>query len=374
MQPTTGKINTIACFSEKLAGGECGVITLITIMGVGLLAFGAVLTVALGTISGLHKNQNTISGDQVFYTGESGVSEGAYQYLSATTYKSGVPVMVNDAATGTIIVTPLTWPYVKVRGTASNIKNHRAVVRVISVFPEGQAFDYAVYAKNDLTFSGNAEINGNIYAQTDITFNSNASKVNGNAYASGNIDEFDANSVTGVSATAVAPISPPTLDPQPYEDAASASGTYFATSTDAVAWLKNNTRAGVIFVDATGTTDMQGTNTVLNGSLVTMGDLILKGGTFTATGSYAAVVVLGDLELKGGVTINGIVYVSGSTTFGVGNNTINGSLISAGGASTDISGNATINFNPLAAANWTSLTGLVQSTTSTPIILNWGEE
>ncbi|MDP3963168.1 MAG: hypothetical protein Q8Q39_01590, partial [bacterium] len=82
----------------------------------------------------------------------------------------------------------------------------------------------------------------------------------------------------------------------------------------------------------------------------------------------------GNLRVAGGTTINCVVYVLGETSFGSGNNTINGSLISAGGASVDVTGSATINYDPAVGVEWESLTGLNTSTTSQPEIILWEEE
>jgi len=87
------------------------------------------------------------------------------------------------------------------------------------------------------------------------------------------------------------------------------------------------------------------------------------------------VIVEGDLTVLGGATINGIVYVRGTTSFGAGNNTVNGSLISVGGISaTDITGNTTINYVPLPIEDLDDMPGLVTTSSSPPKVVEWGEE
>jgi len=129
----------------------------------------------------------------------------------------------------------------------------------------------------------------------------------------------------------------------------------------------------VIVVDDLGETHVQGNSTNLTGGLLVMGDLTLNGGTFIASDNYAAIVVYGDLSIAGGTTVEGIVYVTGATSFGAGNNTITGSLISAGGVTTDVLGNTEIIYDEDIALNWQDLTGLVTTSVSAPEI-SWSEE
>ena len=142
-------------------------------------------------------------------------------------------------------------------------------------------------------------------------------------------------------------------------------------------WGDGTNRRNLIYVEDLGgdKTNIGGIGTNLFGSLVIIGDLNITGGLITASDNYAAVVVEGDLKIAGGTTINGIVYVTGATSFGAGNNTINGSLISAGGTSvTDLTGNATINFDPDVYAAWQDIEGLDTTSTEEPRILEWLEE
>lgn len=356
-----------------------GVIMLFTILGVGSLALGAALTVAIGSLTELAKNRNTISGDQVFYTGEAAVSEGAYRYLSASSFAATAGQAINNTATSTVEVIPLSWPYVKARGRAANARTHRGVVRVITLYPEGLAFDYAVYAQNDLAFGGNMIVNGNVFANNGIDGgNSNGVEINGDAFTPEDIDD-DKNNIEGMSVTGVNPIPPPVIELDPYRDAALAAlpSTYFATSSDAVTYVHGNSLDNVIiFIDDEDTEAVIGnSNTAVTGSIAKVGDLHLKGGIYSAIDTYVAIYVTGDLRITGGTTINGIVYVTGNTSFGGGNNVINGSLISAGGASvTDLTGTMTINFDPSVYDTWPSLTGLNTTSTSAPEIILWEEE
>src|SRR3989344_3822940 len=123
-----------------------GIATLLVILWIGAFALGSALTMSLGTLSGVSKNINTISGDQKFFTAESGMGEGIYQYVKeiettgASAYVPGDLELLNNVVSGNIEVTPLTWPYVLVRGSAENERGQRSVKKLVSVFPEGFAF------------------------------------------------------------------------------------------------------------------------------------------------------------------------------------------------------------------------------------------
>ena len=347
-----------------------GVVILFTMLGVGTLALGATLTVALGILGEFTKRRNTVSGDQVFYTGEAAVSEGAYRFLTASSYLATTGQTLNNTATSSIVVEPLAWPYVRARGKASNEHANRAVARIITSFPEGLAFNYAVYAQNNLDFKGNATINGDIYSTTEIDFTGASAEVNGNAFSPGSIET---DNVNGISVTGVDVIEPPKIFIEPYRDMAMAAGTHFTSTPLAKSFLSDNTTYNVVVVLEDAPELKLQNSTSSTGSIITLHDLELTGGTFTATGGRPVIIVYGNLKIAGNTTINGIVYVEGTTAFGSGTNTINGSLISAGGASVDVTGNATINFDPQYIAHWDELPGLDTSTTSDPEIILWEE-
>jgi hypothetical protein len=352
---------------------EKGIISLVVIMSVGLFALGSVLAVSTGILGELIKNKNTVSGDQAFYTAEAGMKEGTYQYLNSLSYSGGTAVLLNNAAGGDIVVATSTWPYIIAKGTAENIRSYRGVLHTITVFPEGFAFDHAVYAHNDLTLGGSVEVNGSVFANDGIDFHGANAAVNGNAYSPGDIE--DHGNISGLIVPGVDPIPLPHFDLEPYRQAAIVDGTLFSSSTEAETYLNNQTRNAVIFVDDVDKTKIQGTNTNLTGSLVTMGNLDLTGGTFTASDNYLAIVVNGDLKIAGGATINGIVYVTGDTSFGGGNNVITGALICGGETIvTDITGNATINYDAALAQSWHDLVGLDTVSSEVPQVILWEEE
>lgn len=356
-----------------------GIISLVTVFAVGLFALGTSLTLATGALGELAKNRDTNSGDQSLYSAEANTREGAYQFQNDPTYAGGASLLLNDTTTSSITATSLGWPYAKVKGEAENPLTNRKVSHVITVYPEGLAFDHAVYAQDSLVFKGNLTVaSGSVFANTGIDFDGASAEILGNAYSGGEIDEHDEDSVGGETVAAVAYIPAPQIDLEPYRDAAAAttpSSTLFFSSSDAKNYLNGQTRDAVVFVDATTKTTISSSDTNLTGSLVTMGDLDLLGGTYQVWPDYVAIIVEGDLKIAGGTTIYGIVYVKGSTSFGGGNNTITGSLISAGGASvTDLTGNATIYYDPDIATSFQNLEGLNTTSTTTPRILLWEEE
>ncbi|MBI4114398.1 MAG: hypothetical protein HY445_00980 [Candidatus Niyogibacteria bacterium] len=355
---------------------EEGIISLITILAVGLFALGTVLTISAGTLSETVKNKNMTSGSQSFYTAESAMREGAYQVIEEVKEFGGDPTYAGEDyfalnSTSNSDVTVLyDWPYAIMRGEATGGNVNRAVIHTITVFPEGLAFDYAMYAQHKLNFGGNSTVNGNIFANDGIDFTGNSAEINGDAFSS---EEFtDTDNINGEAISGVDPIPSPELDTDDYYDAATH---IFADDNDAETFLNNKTNTARVFIEDLGEIKIQGNNTILNGFLATLGDLDITGGVINADENFAAIVVLGNLKISGGTIINGVVYVKGNTTFGAGTNVINGSLISAGDVSvTAVTGNATINYDPNIASAFPNLAGLNTTSTEDPKILGWTEE
>ncbi|TSD02493.1 MAG: hypothetical protein Athens071424_15 [Parcubacteria group bacterium Athens0714_24] len=351
-----------------------GIISLITILTVGLFSLSAVIISEMGALKELAKNRNNMMGEKSFYAAETATREGAYQYLNNTSYSGGALLSINNVLDSSNIVDDdsLPWPYVEIIGAAENETNHREVIHKITVFPEGQAFSYAVYSQNSISFGGNATVNGDIFANNNINFNGQSATINGNAFSINEIDDTD--NINGEAVLVKSVISAPQIDTQSYKDVAVFAETFFTSSSDAENYINNNTRTAVVFVEDSNETKIHGTNTKLSGSLVVSGDLEISGGTYTATDNYAAIIVGGNLKISGGAIINGIVYVSGSTAFGGGNNVINGSLLSTNGASiADITGSTVINFDPDNIGAWQDLEGLITTSTQDPEIVDWLE-
>lgn len=337
---------------------EKGIISLVAILTIGLFALGLLTISVVGALKESAKNQNSEKGLQSFYSAESAASEAAYQFHNDTSYTGSTVSLINGSTSGSITVdtTTLSWPYLYVIGEADNTTNHREVVYKL-VHPEGQAFEYAIYSEDTISLSGNASVyDGNVFANNDVDISGSASINNGEVVSS---DSY---------------IPAPEIDLAPYKSVAELSGKYFDSSDDAEDYINSKINATYIYIedDDGDLTKLQGANTSLSGFLVVDGDLQISGGTYTATGNNAAIVVEGDLQISGGTVINGVVYVKGSTTFGSGNNVINGSLISVGATSiADISGNSKIYYNPPPAGVLEILTGLVPQK---PIIDGWEEK
>lgn len=357
-----------------------GIANLLIVLMIGIFALTLSLVVASGVAGGFSKNHNTAASNDAFYTAEAAMREGMYQYeRSSSTYAGGSFPLLNTVDSSTVTIVSDTWPYVDIVGAANGRGSYRTVTEHFTTFPEGLAFSHAIYAKYDLAIGGSATVNGNIFANGNITL-SGSTEINGDAISSSTITQTGGghgSDVTGAVVQGADPIPAPAIDIAPYIAAAQASSTYFSTSSDAEAYLKNIPRRAIVVVD--DPTSRNGTNlqnqTDLTGSLVVNGDLTLTGGTYTATGTYAAVVVIGNLSVSGGTTIKGIVYVTGTTTFGAGNNTVVGSIISVGGVSAvSFSGKTTVTFDPTIAANWQNLTGLATTSIAVPEPVEWSED
>lgn len=351
-----------------------GVVTLITVLMVGTLALTLAFTAALGVLSQISKNRNIVSGDQLFYAADAAAREGAHQYINdyiasaaSPTYSGGTNVLINEADNISISVTPLAWPYVEVTGDALNSAVERSVVYTVNIFPEGQAFDHAIYANDSLNISGSVEVDGDVFSNGDLNFNGNP-PINGDVYSAGNADTSN-NNLNGEAYSGVSPIAAPQVDTDLYKNEAQANGTYFTNPSDAENHLANPSNGDVVYVESSGQTDLQNAN--LTGAIVTTGDLKITGGTYTASQDHFAIIVLGDLHLTGNAVINGVVYVAGETTFSGGGATINGALISTQGLSTtNLTGNATINYSP----QFIFVTEDNTTSSEDPSIVRWREE
>jgi len=375
---------------------QSGIISLLVVLGVGLFALTVVLTVTTGVLSEFNKNHNTVSGDKVFYASEAAVKDVTRDFIAdytanrayyidyagafAGTYTPDVTLNVNDTTLADVEVTG-TWPFYEIKSKGSNLRTTRNVVQKLTVYSPGLALDFAVFANDDLTMQGNATVNGDVFSNGDIEFDNNgggSGGVNGDASAVGNIDD-DGDKISGTTNDGVTHIDPPPIDLAPYLTEATGAGTYYDNIGDAhtaEAQIKNNDSTGTLYFDVPGEEiSLEGNNTKVTGSVVVNGDLNLKGGTYTVgdADNDVAVYVSGDLSFNGNVTINGVIYVEGTTTFGNGNVELNGSLISVGGT-VYISGNVDITFDPAYIPDVAPLIGGAAYSTTDPRIILWREE
>jgi hypothetical protein len=374
-----------------------GIISLVAILTIGLLALSAVTISLMGALKELTKNRNNIKGEQSFYTAEAAAREGVYQYKqNPNSYtqditipfkiidQSGELVFLNTSTDQQITikpVTPATWPYGEVIGVAANDMPNgttsRKIIFTTTVFPEGEAFNYAAYAENTIDLTGNATINGDIFVNNTAT-GSGSADINGNVFLANTINDEDKEDLEkSISEeyslfSDVKRISPPIIAIQPYREIAEINGTFFTDSKDL-----NSENTGVIFIENETEKDIVVNNSVTGALVVNTNGKKLKltGGIYTASSDYPAVVVEGDLSISGGTIIYGIVYVKGSTSFGAGNNTINGSLLCTGETTvTDITGRTTINYDPTYTSDWQDLLGLYKTSQENPKITSWREE
>lgn len=348
---------------------------MLVVLGLGLFGLAIVATVAVGTMAELRKNRNTTSGDQMFYTAHSAADEGVYQFLKSapTIPPSGLAEILNGASSAGTQIEALAWPYYRIRGNSANPATQRHAVRIITVFSEGEAFKYALFADADLTIGGSAQVNGNIFSNNDIIFPLGCkAQVVGDAFAAGDIEKkcTKKDLVTGDEKTGLDQIPPIILSSDPYKVRAQDNGTYFNNVAAAKAYLNSPSAGDVVFVDDPATLKLTGTD--LDGTLVTMGSLELAGNSSFATTTEVSIFVNGDLDLTGNVDLTGIIYVTGVTTFGNGTYNISGSLISLGGIT--VSGNTQVNFNPAVFVKWPGMPGLPSTSGSPPLPLEWGEE
>lgn len=354
-----------------------GIVSLVVVLGVGLFAFGATLTLAIMNTSGLLKTRHVVSGDNMFYGADAASDEGFYQLINNNSYGGGTPELLNGADAGNITVDPNPdWPKFKISGTTENSLTNRITIQEVTVFAEGLAFDYAIFATNFLGATGNAKVIGDVFSNNDITLDGN-SLVDGDAGAVGTINVTGSATVTGDTKENLDPIPSPTIVPDDYKALAQSSSCpplpdcVFSTAADAESYLHNRTLNATVFVEDTAPLNPK--NTKLTGTLVTLGDLKLEGGEYKPVPDQVALWGGGDFNLAGNVTIEGLVYIEGKTTFGAGTYKITGIIISKGGV--EVSGNTTIEFKgSVIPSDIRDLIGLDPTSAEPPRVLRWDEE
>ena len=361
---------------------KAGVVSLITVLVVGVFALGTTLTIAVDVLLEATKNTNVMLGDQAFYTAEAYNQEGAYQYILAQTYSGEAQTAGwNKTIDGEIEIDadPSEWPYVLVRGRSNNPTTHRSAAKKITIYPEGEAFNAAIYTASDLNLLGanGLKIIGNVYAKGNLNLNGNP-VIDGDLYSAEEINVNGSNSNhEGVAFDNVTEVPAPEFNLNDYRTEAFCpppSATCFDNIGQAKAVIEAPLPLGVvIYVDngydetPNGTLKLIGVN--FNGSLVVVDDLDINNGTFVAKKDHAAIIVQGDLTVAGNTEITGVVYVKGKTTFTGGGSkiTINGALISANEVSdTTIGGSVTINYDENLAKEWTNLKGISGNPSSNP--------
>ena len=371
-----------------------GVMSLIVILGIGFFVLAIALTLTGQIVVEIMRNRNTIAGDQSFFTAEAAAREGFYQYLATTSYTGGNPELLNDVSEGSISVTTSTLgvAHREVIGTAKNNLTNRKVIYTV-VFLEGLAFEYALFSESDLYLGGNAKVGGNTFSNGTTSVNSNAVTMNGDVTSAGNITAGNTgqfwNRISGATTTNADPISAPqiTIDFDEYKNAADSNGTLFTAKADFESYLDGNASAsGVIFASTTESINLSHPDTDLSGSVVTLDDLQIVDGKFSSPDDRATIVVAGDFTMTGGEIegnvyvegdfrmnvgkIEGIVYVKGGTTFGAGNWTIEGAIISLGGVTLIGCGGNGVIYNPDILANWFDFITI----TNPPEIKSWQQE
>lgn len=368
-----------------------GVMSLAVVLVVGLFGLGTAITIATVALTGLNKNFDNKSGSQSFYTAESAARESTYQYIVNDLALNGDVYAQNiNSSTDNVIVDESDPIFTYITANATDTLTNRQVIYKLEKIPGSMTFSYTIFSTGDLTVSGGAGLTINcvdgvincddfplgasVFSNENIDLNG-APNIDGGVYAAGTINPPGNPSgiVDGMKdiGDGIESISVPTIDLQPYRDEAIAGSTLFPTAADANTYL-DSYDTGTVFIEDTGTTIIR--DETLDGTLVTLDELDLRGGTYGTTDfSRAALIVEKDLHIRNsghtGVTLNGIIYVKGTTYFH-GDGVINGMLISVGGAETIIGGSVTMNYNPDISEEFKNIPGL----DTTPIIVNWQEE
>lgn len=365
-------------------------VSLVAILIIGLFAMSAATLNLLGALKENTKNHNSIKSAQAFFTAESAAREGVYEFRNSASFNAGDPYynggnysLLNYTSNAVMAVENFAgWPtggdrFADLVGTADNSTSTRKIVYSVNLYPEGDSFDHAIYADDELDISGSANITGNVFANNDIDLGGNA-VVDGNVVSTNDVDITGSAEITnGEAVPAGTEIPAPSIDLAPYKTIALAAGTFYDDKDIAEDQVKNNLLPynSTVYVDdiANRQTSIASSGTNFTGTLVVDGDLKISGGTYRAVND-AAIIVNGDLELAGGAQIYGIVYVTGITTMtGTASGTkIQGSLISLG--EVDLNGNSSVEYDAAYVSVWSNIIGLDHISAEKPRITFWEEE
>lgn len=357
---------------------EKGIISLVVIMTIGLFALATVSVSLVAALNEFAKERDITQSNNTLYASEAAAREGIYQYRESFLDDGDVLALanINDMQNESVEINDLAWPYTEVIARVNNDPGYnRTILYVMNNFPEGEAFNHAVYSENAVTLGGNASVTGSVLANNDIELSGNA-EINGDAYSLNPIE--DTSNITGEAFVTDDFMPVPLIDLSKYSDEAALAGTFFDNEDDANDYIddniKNKTISTNMYVKNVAEVEITGNDTALTGSIATEGDLKITGGTFTASPNHIALIVMGDLRITGSPVINGIVYVAGTTTFSGGTPVINGSLISSSNITTDITGNVEIIYDSDYIGELEDILGLVTTSTAKPIISSWKEE
>ena len=381
---------------------EKGIISIVTILTIGLFSFGIATISLTGALKELEKNINNKNGERAFYTAEAAAREGVYQYINGNSNNgdNGDIPSLNQISNNSFEISG--FPR-KIVATAKSDKDYfRKIIYEMNV-TSGEAFNHAIFSASELDLGGSSLINGSVFTNENIDFTNEGNKIiiNGDAYYLTSITDTKKINpdyeVVKVDTSVPVPIINMDIN-NPYMTKAKIDGTYFDPTiiigTDKKG--KDITQSAADYIKAIAPTDpktytiyvapsagafnLQSNTTVFKGNItIDNGNIpdfyqtnIINGGTYTAGPGQIAIIVRGNLDIRGGATINGIVYVYGTTTF-TGNSTINGSLISLGDVTTG-TGSVEINYDATYIGDLQDLIGLDPVSAAPPTISNWSEE
>ena len=346
---------------------EKGIISIIAVLSIGIFIMGTSLVLAKGTLQRTVINRSNVSTYQAFYAAESAMNNGVYNFVNNPSYRDTTDTLsdVNDLDAN-IIVGNLHNGYATVIGNASNNKVYRKTIATLCNFPQETefVFDYGIYTPQIIDMNGSVFVDANVFASEEFYCKGKIDNTKCEGSITGEIIEYQSYDV-------------PTFNQEVYYNLAVSTNTYFENAGNAKNYIEGSPASNVVvYVENSNRMLVGKNNTNFTGSLWVTGDLKITGGTYTAPEGFLAIMVEGDLEIAGNATINGIVYVKGTTEIGAGGATINGSLISIG--SVNILGNLTVNYEPNILNIWQQLVGLEENdlydTNFQPQISNWNEE
>lgn len=365
---------------KRIKLNEKGQVAIIAIIVISLLLVSVVFAISKISLTNYEMSDISLHATQAYFLAESGLEDAIYRMKSDINYAGGsYETPIGDYS---ITVTNMgTYYTIRSEGVSNDVV--RAVTSDVTISVESERItDYTVFGGDDVwMYWGNAVVNGDVWANDDINFSSNAivngnvtsagrgsfftswvtssakiqdnpatativegnlwsvndikvttsARVSGDAYSEGGIYELLGGNVVGSLheyddlLDETVRIDVPSFDFDTYKALAQSQGTYYSTATQFENYVKGrdngSTRAlpdGVYYIENGNVFFNPGHPIVLNGSIVTEGEIRFYCGiTVNALNNLPAIAAAKDMEFRdygwptyGGdnVTINGVLF------------------------------------------------------------------
>ncbi|MEK6733472.1 MAG: type II secretion system protein [Candidatus Omnitrophota bacterium] len=314
-------------------------ISLIAVIIIMLIVATLALLVASIMSTGSRSAIIDMQAQQVFYIAEAGIRHYIYLIKDGTYSTTSHPSLTKSFSIGTYTVTSLYNADISVY-TITSIATAGTAKRVIieSVALTSAILDRGIHADG-----------------SNVDFTSSSGTINGNISCHVDVSNYSGMTINGDLTEGLAKVNP-VLNYSYYQSLAQAAGQYYTSDIS----FSNGTYTGVWYTTRKATI---GDNAVINGSIITEGDITFNGKAnnvqINPSNNYPALATQSNIMSTD--------VGSPEQRIGLQNSTINGLIISGTGITFDNIKNSTFNGTILAGGN-------LQMQYGTGIIFNYNEE